>query len=164
MHPLVGAERASQPAPAAAGSGGEGVGRRARAPCIRLEAGRGQLLSGVWWHGASLSHCGKPHQASPSRDKHLIRSPQQRLLITPRPNNPTPHAPDHPQHYESKGEGACDGVAVVSAPAAAQRARVLARPGMTEEKLDAILKRQVGGRAAATRTARSPTPWCRPPL
>jgi dephospho-CoA kinase len=32
---------------------------------------------------------------------------------------------------------------VVSAPAEAQRARVLARPGMTEEKFAAILKLQV---------------------
>jgi dephospho-CoA kinase len=51
--------------------------------------------------------------------------------------------PDIPLLYETKGESACDGVAVVSAPAITQRARVLARPGMSEEKLDAILKRQV---------------------
>lgn len=51
---------------------------------------------------------------------------------------------DIPLLYETKGEAACDGVAVVSAPAAAQRARVLARPGMSEEKLAAILVRQVG--------------------
>ena len=35
-------------------------------------------------------------------------------------------------------------MAVVSAPAAVQRARVLQRPGMSPEKLDAILARQVG--------------------
>ncbi|KAI8470338.1 MAG: dephospho-CoA kinase-domain-containing protein [Monoraphidium minutum] len=50
---------------------------------------------------------------------------------------------DIPLLYETKGEAACDGVAVVSAPPGAQRARVLARPGMSEAKLDAILARQV---------------------
>lgn len=36
-----------------------------------------------------------------------------------------------------------DGVLVVTAPAEVQRARVLARPGMTEAQLDAILARQM---------------------
>lgn len=51
---------------------------------------------------------------------------------------------DIPLLYESKLEGVCDAVAVVSTgDAAVQRERVLARPGMTSEKLDAILARQV---------------------
>jgi len=36
-----------------------------------------------------------------------------------------------------------DAVVVVSAPEEVQRARVLARPGMTEEKLKGILMRQM---------------------
>ena len=36
-----------------------------------------------------------------------------------------------------------DAVAVVSAPEAVQKERVLARPGMTEERLKSILDRQV---------------------
>ncbi|KAL4544433.1 hypothetical protein Ndes2437B_g02200 [Nannochloris sp. 'desiccata'] len=40
-------------------------------------------------------------------------------------------------------EADCDAVAVVSAPVDIQRARVLARPGMTPEKLDNILQRQL---------------------
>lgn len=36
-----------------------------------------------------------------------------------------------------------DAILVVSAPAQAQRERVLARPGMTEEKFEQILKLQV---------------------
>ena len=50
---------------------------------------------------------------------------------------------DIPLLFEGGGAAGCDLVAVVSAPAAVQRARVLARPGMTEAKLDAILARQV---------------------
>ena len=36
-----------------------------------------------------------------------------------------------------------DAVAVVSAPEAVQRERVLARPGMTEDRLNSIIERQV---------------------
>ena len=50
---------------------------------------------------------------------------------------------DIPLLFETKGEKAFDKVIVVSAPAAVQRARVLERRGMTEAKLDAILKRQI---------------------
>jgi len=50
---------------------------------------------------------------------------------------------DIPLLFETGGEGAFDKVIVVSAPAAMQRARVLARPGMTPQKLDAILARQM---------------------
>jgi len=49
---------------------------------------------------------------------------------------------DVPLLFETGGESRVDKVAVVSAPAEIQRARVLARPGMTEARLDAILARQ----------------------
>ena len=49
---------------------------------------------------------------------------------------------DVPLLFETGGDEAVDCVVVVSAPAAAQRARALGREGMTEEKLDAILARQ----------------------
>jgi dephospho-CoA kinase len=50
---------------------------------------------------------------------------------------------DIPLLLETRGEARCDAVLVVSAPSAIQRERVLARPGMTEEKLGAILRRQM---------------------
>lgn len=50
---------------------------------------------------------------------------------------------DIPLLYETGAEAMCDAVAVVSAPAEEQRRRALARPGMTEDKLAAILQRQV---------------------
>lgn len=50
---------------------------------------------------------------------------------------------DIPLLLETGGERRVDAVAVVSAPADVQRSRVLARPGMSAEKLDAILARQV---------------------
>ena len=49
---------------------------------------------------------------------------------------------DVPLLFETGGERNVDAVAVVSCPPEMQRARVLARPGMTPEKLDAILARQ----------------------
>ncbi len=49
---------------------------------------------------------------------------------------------DVPLLFETGGEHLTHAVAVVSAPADIQRARVLARPGMTADKLDAILSRQ----------------------
>lgn len=50
---------------------------------------------------------------------------------------------DIPLLFETGGETRCDAVLVVTAPATVQRARVLARPGMTEEKFSAILAKQM---------------------
>ncbi len=52
-----------------------------------------------------------------------------------------------PLLFETGAQGLFDAVIVVSAPAEAQRARLVARPGMTIEKLDAIIARQWSGRA-----------------
>ena len=50
---------------------------------------------------------------------------------------------DVPLLFETSGDKACHKVVVVSAPVDIQRERVLARQGMTEEKLDHILKQQL---------------------
>jgi dephospho-CoA kinase len=50
---------------------------------------------------------------------------------------------DIPLLFETHGESAFDTIIVVSAPAAVQRDRVLARPGMNAAKLESILARQM---------------------
>ncbi len=66
-----------------------------------------------------------------ARGRFLMRYRTRRLVVL-----------DIPLLFERGGVEHCDLVAVVSAPADVQRARVLARPGMTAEKYDAILARQ----------------------
>ncbi len=50
---------------------------------------------------------------------------------------------DVPLLYETGGEAEVDAVVLVSAPLAVQKARVLARPGMTEARFAAIVARQM---------------------
>jgi dephospho-CoA kinase len=50
---------------------------------------------------------------------------------------------DVPLLFETGGHANVDAVVVVSAPAHMQRERVLARPGMTPDRLDAILAQQM---------------------
>lgn len=49
---------------------------------------------------------------------------------------------DIPLLFETGGDGRVDGIITVTAPAAVQRQRVLARPGMSAAKFEAILARQ----------------------
>jgi dephospho-CoA kinase len=50
---------------------------------------------------------------------------------------------DIPLLFEIGGSASCDAVVVVSAPAEVQRARALARPGMTEEKFASLVAKQM---------------------
>lgn len=50
---------------------------------------------------------------------------------------------DIPLLYETEGDARCDAVVVVSAPADVQRQRAFERPGMTEQKLETILAKQM---------------------
>src|SRR5690349_10618140 len=54
---------------------------------------------------------------------------------------------DIPLLFEGRGERRMDAVMVVTAPGFLQRRRVLARPGMNEEKFAGILRQQVPDRA-----------------
>ena len=50
---------------------------------------------------------------------------------------------DIPLLFETHGDSRCDATIVATAPKFVQKARVLSRPGMTKEKLDGILSRQM---------------------
>ena len=73
----------------------------------------------------------------------LVRLSQQRFLARARARRRKLVVLDIPLLFESGGAQRCDKVAVVSAPAFLQRARVLARPGMTEARFAAILAQQM---------------------
>ena len=73
----------------------------------------------------------------------LVRQAEERFLEAARARNEDLVILDIPLLFETGRSKTMDAVVVVSAPEAVQRARVLKRPGMTPEKLAAILARQV---------------------
>lgn len=73
----------------------------------------------------------------------LVRREQLRFLGRRRAQRAALAVLDIPLLYETGGAERCDAVIVVTAPAFLQRCRVLARPGMSEVRLAAILARQV---------------------
>ncbi len=73
----------------------------------------------------------------------LVRHSQERFLRSARARREPLVVLDVPLLLETGGEKRCDKVVVVSAPAALQRARVMARPGMTEARFQAILQKQM---------------------
>jgi dephospho-CoA kinase len=73
----------------------------------------------------------------------LVQEAERRLLDEARSRGEKIAVLDIPLLFETGGERRVDAVVVVSAPPEVQRARVLERPGMTTEKLEAILSRQM---------------------
>jgi dephospho-CoA kinase len=72
----------------------------------------------------------------------LVRAAEDAFLAAERAADTPLAVLEIPLLFEGWNGNRCDRVAVVSAPADMQRRRVLARPGMTEAKLDALLARQ----------------------
>jgi dephospho-CoA kinase len=73
----------------------------------------------------------------------LVRREEGRFLARARRRGARLAVLDVPLLFETGGERRADAVIVVTAPPAIQRARVLRRRGMTEDRLRAILARQV---------------------
>ena len=73
----------------------------------------------------------------------LVRDEERRFLSAARRRGEPLVVLDIPLLFETRGEGRCDAVLVVTAPPGVQRSRVLRRPGMTPGRLRAILARQV---------------------
>lgn len=76
----------------------------------------------------------------------LVRAEERRFLALARRRGERVVVLDVPLLFENGGERRVDQVIVVSAPATVQRARVMRRPGMTEERLAAIRARQMPDR------------------
>jgi len=73
----------------------------------------------------------------------LVRAAQMQFLQNNRDAGTQVVILDIPLLFEGNGAKYVDKTVVVSAPAVVQRARVLARPGMSLEKFEAILARQM---------------------
>ena len=73
----------------------------------------------------------------------MVRAAQARFLKRQRARGQRLVVLDVPLLYETGGDRRCDAVLVVSAPGPIQEQRVMARPGMTREKLAGILRTQM---------------------
>ena len=73
----------------------------------------------------------------------LVQAAEQELLAQAQARGEKVAVLDIPLLFETGGDRRVDAVVVASAPKEMQQARVLARPGMTWEKLEAILRKQM---------------------
>ncbi len=81
----------------------------------------------------------------------LVRADEERFLAEAARKGAKVAVLDIPLLFETRGEARCDAVVVVSAPADLQRARVFERPGMTEQKFQAMLAHQMPDAAKRAR-------------
>jgi dephospho-CoA kinase len=73
----------------------------------------------------------------------LVRQDERRFLRRMAARHRPLVVVDIPLLFESGGDRRCDATLVVTAPPRVQRARVMARPGMTEERFATILAKQM---------------------
>ena len=73
----------------------------------------------------------------------LVRAAEQAFLASAEAAGVSVAVLDIPLLFETGGQDRVDAVVVVSAPADVQRARAFERPGMTENKFNAILAKQI---------------------
>jgi dephospho-CoA kinase len=73
----------------------------------------------------------------------LVRQAEERFLAEAKARDAKVVVLDIPLLFETGGDTRVDATVVVTAPADVQRARVLERPGMSAEKLDALLAKQM---------------------
>lgn len=73
----------------------------------------------------------------------LVQEAERRFLAEAEAKGATIAVLDIPLLFETGGDRRVDAVVVATAPAEVQRARVLERPGMTEQRLEAMLARQL---------------------
>jgi len=73
----------------------------------------------------------------------LVRAAQDRFRADAEQNGAQIAVLDIPLLFETGGDARTDAVVVVTAPADVQRARLMERPGMTEEKIEGMLARQM---------------------
>ena len=73
----------------------------------------------------------------------MLGASRQKFLVEAERSGAPVAVVDVPLLFETRGEGRVDAVVVVTTSPEIQRERILARPNMTDEKLDAILARQM---------------------
>jgi len=73
----------------------------------------------------------------------LVRREEERFLAEAEASGAKIAVLDIPLLFETGGDQRCDAVVVVSAPPQMQRERALQRPGMTEDKFQAIMAKQM---------------------
>jgi dephospho-CoA kinase len=72
----------------------------------------------------------------------LVRKAEERFLTQAERTGAKVAVLDIPLLFETQGDKRCDAVVVVSVPPELQRARAFERPGMSEEKFQALLAKQ----------------------